>query len=176
MKHTNEDIQMLQNLHLLAFGEEEGPIISDLVKEFLLLPETISISIERDNKVAGNIIFTPFQIKGHPNKKCYLLAPVGVLPEFQGQKIGKDLIEKGAAHLRSIGADAIFVLGYPKYYAANGFVPTYILPPYPELTTYLEAWKIRELKKGAMNGINGKTIAVDPIMKPEFWDTSNRPE
>ncbi|WP_420548427.1 GNAT family N-acetyltransferase [Curvivirga sp.] len=176
MKHNNEDIQTLQNLHLLAFGEEEGPIISDLVKEFLLQPDTISISIERDNMVAGNIIFTPFQMKEHPEKKCYLLAPIGVLPEFQGQKIGKDLIEKGVEHLRSIGADAVFVLGYPKYYAANGFEPTHILTPYPELTTYLEAWKMRELKKGTMNGISGETIAIDPFMKPELWDTSGRPE
>ena len=108
------------------------------------------------------------------NKKCYLLAPIGVLPEYQRHGVGKELIETGIKYLKSIGTDAVFVLGVPTYYPQHGFVPTDKQTPYPDLLTIPEAWMILELNVGSASHLSGETIAVEPFMNPELWDTSGR--
>jgi putative acetyltransferase len=165
---------VIKNIHLLAFGETEGEEIAKLAGDFLAFPETISINAKREEKIVGNILFTPFSFKDHPEKKCYLLAPLGVLPEYQRCGVGKELIQTGIQHLRSIGADAIFVLGVPTYYPQHGFVPTDGQTPYPTLLTMPEAWMILELNEGVANYLSGETVAVEPFMQPAFWDTSGR--
>ena len=167
--------QRIRNLHLEAFGKTEGPIVSELAGAFLTLPDSISICVERDDKEVGNIIFTPFHLNDHPDKVCFLLAPLGVLPEFQRQGVGAELIAKGITHLKSLDADAIFVLGHPRYYALRGFEPARVLSPYHEVMTHHEAWKMLEIKPGSMSGAGGTSMAAKPIMKREFWDTSGRP-
>lgn len=84
MTITKKEKQVIQELHLQAFGKEEGPIVFDMVGEMLDDPESISINIVQEENVVGNIIFTPFKLNDHIDKKCYLLAPVGVLSEFHG--------------------------------------------------------------------------------------------
>ncbi|MDO6684582.1 MULTISPECIES: GNAT family N-acetyltransferase [unclassified Agarivorans] len=168
---TNETII---NLHRRAFGESEGEQIATLAEELLCLSETISFNIERDNKIVGNILFSQFIFKEHPDKKCYLLAPIGVVPEYHNQGIGKELIESGIAHLETLSVDAVLVLGYPAYYASRGFITTNLLTPYPDLLTMPEAWRIREINKGSMAKVTGDTLAAQPMMQPIFWDTSGR--
>jgi len=176
MIHAENEKLEIQNLHLHAFGEQEGPVIQKMTEEFLQLPETISINVYRGLRIAGNILFSPFSLDDHPEKKCFLLAPLGVLPEYQGLGIGRELIEKGVYHLKLIGADAIFVLGYPNYYASRGFAPAKVLPPHHKLVGETEAWRMLEIKPGSMDGIGGTSVAAAPIMNPMFWDTSGRPD
>ncbi len=133
-------------------------------------PETISINIEKEDKIIGNVLFTPLKLNSHPDKKCFLLAPLGILPEFHGQGFGKELIEKGVAHLKTMDVDAIFVLGYPKYYGMRGFYPTYVTLPYQTEVKRIDAWKMMKLKSGSMAEVGGTSVACDAIMKPEFWD------
>jgi putative acetyltransferase len=49
------------------------------------------------------------------------LAPVAVLPAFQSQGIGGDLIRAGNARCAMLGLDAIIVLGHADYYPRFGF-------------------------------------------------------
>lgn len=167
--------QKVLDLHMQAFGEEEGPMISILVEEMLSEPGTISINIEEEDRIVGNIIFTPFKLDDYPAKKCYLLAPVGVLPEMHGKGIGKRLIEKGVEHLKSIGTDAIFVLGFPTYYGPRGFGPTYVILPFQTEVQRIDAWRMMELKPGVMAQVGGTSTASEAIMRPMFWDLSHRP-
>lgn len=172
MTSDTYDINTIKNLHLKAFGPEEGPIIFDMVGEFLVLTDTISICVERDGTIAGNVLFSPLHITDHPNLNCYLLAPLGVLPEFQKQGVGKELIKSGVEHLKSIGAHAVFVLGDPNYYSLSGFIPTSILPPHHELVTFKDGWRMLEIQSGSMDNISSASVASPPIMKSMFWDTS----
>lgn len=170
---NSSEKSVIKNIHFQAFGEAEGKETSELAVSFLSLPQTISINAERDGKAVGNIIFTPFWFKDHPDKKCYLLAPLGVIPEYQrGFGVGKELVQNGIAQLKSIGADAVFVLGVPSYYPQHGFVPTDKQTPYPDLLTIPESWMVLELKPGAAKQLSGETTAVEPFMDPVFWDTS----
>lgn len=167
--------ETIKNIHLLAFGEEEGKETAGLAEAFLSLPDTISINAERDGLIVGNVLFTPFVFEEQLNKICYLLAPLGVLPKYQrGHGVGKELVQTGIKHLKSIGADAIFVLGVPTYYPQYGFVPTDKETPYPKLLTIPKAWMILELNEGVANELTGRTQAVEPFMQPHWWDTSGR--
>ena len=53
----------------------------------------------------------------------YGLGPVSVLPEFQKQGIGRDLIETALSQLKKQQAKGCVVLGEPDYYARFGFLP-----------------------------------------------------
>lgn len=174
MKRSEKEIAEIKELHLIAFGESEGPMVSELAANLLADPKTISIDVVRDGKRVGNILFSPLTLVDHPDKKCYLLAPIGVLPEYQGDRIGKELIDEGVKQLGAMGVDAIFVLGYPKYYGSRGFAPTWVLPPFHATLTRIDAWKMREIKSGSMAEVGGKSIASDAMMKPMYWDTTRR--
>lgn len=125
--------------------------------------------------MSKNVLFTPFKLTEHPEKKCYLLAPIGILPNYQGQGLGTDLISKGVEHLKSLNVDAIFVLGYPKYYGARGFYPSYVCLPYQTEVKRVDAWKMREIKIGSMSEVGGTSTAANSIMKPKFWDLNYEP-
>ncbi|MEP1426898.1 MAG: N-acetyltransferase [Halioglobus sp.] len=172
MKQT--DIDAILVVHRLAFGEAEGAEIAQLAKDFLNLPNTITISAERDGKIAGNVLFTPFVFKDCPDKKCYLLAPCGVSPKYQGRGVGKEIMETSISHLKSIGTDAVFVLGVPTFYPRYGFAQTDKQTPYPELLTMPEAWMALELSPGTVEKLSGQTTAVSPFMQSHWWDTSGR--
>ena len=57
------DIKTIKNIHLLAFGEDEGKETDELAEDFLSLSETLSFNTERDGKIVGNVLFTPFVLK-----------------------------------------------------------------------------------------------------------------
>ncbi|NOE36439.1 MULTISPECIES: GNAT family N-acetyltransferase [Ruegeria] len=174
MKQT--DINAILGIHRQAFGqadgEAEGEAIAQLAKAFLDNPDTISISVEREGKLAGNVLFTPFVFTDHRDTKCYLLAPCGVSPHHQGTGVGKELMETSIGHLKSIGADAVFVLGVPTFYPRYGFVPTDKHTPYPDLLTAPEAWMALELTEGTVGKLSGKTQAIPQFMDAHWWDTS----
>jgi len=165
----------IQDLHLQAFGKEEGPLIYDMVGDMLSDPETISINLEQEGRVVGNVLFTPFKLNDHTDKKCYLLAPIGILPEMHGQGLGKELIDKGIAHLESMDVDAVFVLGYPKYYGIRDFYPTWVCLPYQTEVKRIDAWKMRELKSGSMAEVGGTSECCKSMQKPMFWDLNYEP-
>ncbi|WP_052254134.1 GNAT family N-acetyltransferase [Leisingera sp. ANG-S5] len=168
----NMEKENIINVHRRAFGPDEGPEIAKLAEIFLDHPDTISISVSRDGKTAGNVLFTPFVFEDHPDAKCCLLAPCGVLPEFQGHGVGKELMETSIAHLKSAGFDAVFVLGVPAFYPRYGFVPTDKQTPYPDLLTMPESWMALELTAGTVAKLSGRTKAIPEFMQPAMWDTS----
>ncbi|WP_170336159.1 GNAT family N-acetyltransferase [Ruegeria arenilitoris] len=166
------EIEAIVEVHRQAFGEAEGAEIAQLARDFLDQSKTISISAERDGKIAGNVLFTPFVFKDHPDTSCYLLAPCGVSPKYQGHGVGKEIMEASINHLKSIGTDALFVLGVPSFYPRFGFTPTDKQTPYPDLLTTPEAWMTLELTAGSVEKLSGKTIAITPFMHSHWWDTS----
>ena len=171
---NQSDINEILEVHKLAFGETEGEETAQLAKDFLDHPDTISISVRRDGRLAGNVLFTPFVFEDYSDTKCYLLAPCGVSPEYQGQGGGKELMETSIEHLKSIGTDAVFVLGVPTFYPRYGFRPTDKQTPYPDLLTAPDAWMALEITDDSVKKLSGKTAAIPQFMQSHWWDTSGR--
>ena len=168
------DINAIAKVHRRAFGPDEGPETAQLAKDFLSHPDTISISVERDAQIAGNVLFTRFVFAEHPDASCCLLAPFGVLPAYQGQGVGRDLMHAALDHLRSVGTDAVFVLGVPAFYPRFGFAPTDVQTPYPDLLTIPQAWMACDLTDGSLDNLSGPTLAIPQFMQPHWWDTTGR--
>ncbi|MBO9449306.1 N-acetyltransferase [Tropicibacter sp. R16_0] len=166
------EIDAILNVHRLAFGPEEGEETAQLAKDLLGHPDVLSFSVERDGQIAGNVLFMPFEFVDHPGVACQLLAPCGVLPEYQGQGVGRELMQTSIAHLTAIGTDAVFVLGVPTFYPRYGFAPTDKQTPYPDLLTLPQSWMALELVTGTVAPLSGKTLAIPQFMQPQFWDTS----
>ncbi len=81
---------------------------------------TISLVAEIEKNVIGHIAFSPLTVSDGTSD-WYGLGPVSVLPDFQGQGLGKALIEQGLSRLNDINAKGCCLVGHPEYYKKFGF-------------------------------------------------------
>jgi len=132
-------------------------------------PETISLVAEADGAVVGHIAFSPVIIN---NKSWigYILAPLGVKPEYQKRQIGSKLIESGMERLSKMGVNVVFVYGDPEYYGKFGFnadVASGYSPPYELQHPF--GWQAVVLNKGVFTESTVKISCVGPLSEPELW-------
>jgi putative acetyltransferase len=80
----------------------------------------ISLVAEVDDQIVGQIAFSPVEIEGAAVEGIGL-APLAVLPEFQRQGIGSQLVHEGLAACQRAGSGFVVVLGEPEYYQRFGF-------------------------------------------------------
>lgn len=94
---------------------------------------TISLVAEIDGRIVGHIAFSPVTISDG-TEHWYGLGPVSVLPDYQNQGIGKNLIHQGLSMLREIGAEGCVLVGHPEYYPQFGFrnIPELIYEGVPQ--------------------------------------------
>lgn len=105
-------------------------------------------------------------IDAAPQLKCYVMAPLAVLPEHQGKGYATALMEAAGQQL---DADVIFVLGDPMHYARRYNTPHKVLPPVETLAP-LECWFARELTPGALDGVGQSTSTITgPFANPLYW-------
>lgn len=74
----------------------------------------------KDNKIIGYILFTKIKIGEYDE---LALAPLGVLPEYQKQHVGSELIKQGHKIASELGYHYSVVLGDEKYYSKFGYIP-----------------------------------------------------
>ena len=82
--------------------------------------ESSYVAVTAAGSVVGHVAFSRVRIDG---RECgwFGLAPLAVLPDWQGRGIGAALVEAGLEDLRSLDAAGCVVLGEPAYYARFGF-------------------------------------------------------
>jgi putative acetyltransferase len=84
-----------------------------------------------DGTLVGHIAFSPVTVEGSSEGsgadsgagRLLGLAPLAVLPAWQGRGVGTALAGAGLARARAAGAALVFVLGEPAYYRRFGFRP-----------------------------------------------------
>lgn len=97
----------------------EQDLVAALRKGKAFVPE-LSLVAEMDGRIVGHILFT----KARAGEVTVLvLAPLSVLPGFQGQGIGSALIEKGHRSAAELGYPYSLVLGSETYYPRFGYLP-----------------------------------------------------
>lgn len=105
----------------------EQDLVNALRQSRAFIPE-LSLVSEIKGKIVGHIMFTKLQIGKHT---ALALAPLSVLPQYQGQGIGTALILKGHEIAQTLGYSYSVVLGSEKYYPRIGYLPaeTYGIQP-----------------------------------------------
>ena len=118
-----DDIEAISTITEMAFrtcpyGEHTEQLIIEALRRAGAL--SVSLVAELDAQVAGHIAFSPVQISDG-SSGWYALGPVSVVPELQGQGIGRTLVNAGLDELRGLGATGCVLVGEPKFYGRFGF-------------------------------------------------------
>jgi putative acetyltransferase len=170
---TPWDLEAIREVHLRAFPDGEGQMVSDLAVSLLgekTTPETISLVAEVDGVLVGHVAFSPVTVEDREDWTGYILAPLGVVPECQKRGIGSTLVEAGTVRLMEAGVNVLFVYGDPEYYGRFGFetdLATGYAPPY-ELQ-YAFGWQAVLLNEGSPVKPPASISCVASLCDPELW-------
>ena len=130
--------------------------------------ERISLVAQLGDAVVGHILFTPALAEaGTRHIKGMGLAPMAVLPEYQGKGVGSALVRDGLEQVRAAGYPFVIVLGHPDYYPRFGFerADAYGLTSEYEGVPP-EAFMIKVFDREALQGASGVVR-----YRPEFAET-----
>lgn len=163
-------------IHLEAFGAEEGPIVSELIKNLLNDPTAdpkLSLLAEESGDLIGHITFSKVEIEEtQQHLETRILGPLAVAPKAMKQGIGSKLVNAGCEQLMQSGVNLVLVYGDPNYYSRFGFTTAGkigVLPPYPIPVEYEDAWMIKKLTANIPNNINSKIKCCKALDDPIHW-------
>jgi len=175
-RSTDKDRAEIDQLHLEAFGKDEGPVIADLVNKMFVdktAEPILSLVAVDGEKLIGHILFSNVSITGAARDiSAQILAPLAVHPDLQNKGLGKEIINKGLEILKASGVELVFVLGHPGYYPRSGFRPAGMLgfeAPYPIAEEHAEAWMVQELRGSVIGSVKGKVKCCEALSQPHYW-------
>lgn len=169
-KADNETIYLIEK-H--AFGEvDEADLTEKLLAEPTAQPLLSLLAFDEDKPV-GHILFTKATLTNHEQLSVMILGPLAVMPDYQKQGIGGQLIKEGLRLLQQKHVELVFVLGHIEYYPKHGFKPALPLDfqaPYPVEKGKEDAWMVQALKADfPIEDYAGTVRCCDEFMRPEYW-------
>lgn len=133
-------------------------LVERLRRSDAFIPE-LSLVAEVDSEIVGHILLTKIQVKNENNSFDSLaLAPVSVLPEFQGKGIGGKLIAEAHSRAKELGHGSVILLGDPAYYQRFGYKPAKtfnIVLPFEGVEDFSMAV---ELVENALQNVSGTVV------------------
>jgi putative acetyltransferase len=150
---TAGDLEAIYSVNEQAFETNAEAELVDLLR--MRGKAVISLVAEVGGEIVGHILFSPVSIEPPvTNWKALGLAPVGVVPGYQRQGIGKALVKVGLERSKQLGIALVVVLGHPSYYPKFGFKKA---SEYELANEYQadEAFMAIELKPGVLNDYKG---------------------
>ena len=153
------DLPEVKRLNDLAFGgPDEGRLVELLHARGKAV---ISLAAVYRGKIVGHILFSPVEFHPpHPEIQAIGLAPMAVLPEYQNQGIGSQLVRQGLADCQAGGWQVVIVLGHTAFYPRFGFRPASELGLDNEYDAG-EAFMALELKAHILDGMQSTACYAD---------------
>lgn len=159
-----KDYKVVFNLIEKAFKKEK---LSDHKEQFLVerlrkskafVPE-LSLVAEVDDVVIGHILLTKIEIKNdNESFESLALAPVSVLPEYQGKGIGGKLIKQAHKIAATLEFTSVVLLGHEKYYPRFGYQQASNFGITLPFEVPDENCMVIALKENSLNGVSGMVI------------------
>ena len=117
---TGADLPAIESIHKAAFGgDAEARLVRMVEADGDVLVSRVA-GIE--GATGGHVLFSRMRVVADGEPLAAVgLAPVGVLPSYQGLGVGSALIRDGLARLPALGTGLCFVLGHASYYPRFGF-------------------------------------------------------
>jgi len=159
-KETHGDTLAVRYINKQAFGGDVEPDLIDKLRKRQAF--VLSLVAVQENQVVGHILFTPVAIESQSaSVSAVALGPMSVLPEFQRQEIGSQLIRAGLEELEKDSHEIVVVLGNPDYYPRFGFSPAGRYGINCEFDVPDEVFMALELSEGALGKVSG-TVKYQP--------------
>ncbi len=163
-EETAVDRPAIHQINVAAFEQVGEAELVDKLRQRGAI--TVSLVAVVEGQVVGHVLFTPVEIlpekvqgtgerATHQEWTAVALGPVAVLPNYQNQGIGDQLIRAGSAACLERGEDVVAVLGHPNYYPRFGFVPSVRFGIKSEYDVPDDVFMIAELREGALAGRAG---------------------
>ncbi len=167
------DLSDTLSVESAAFGhDKEAELVRDLLEDPSAKPLLSLLAFDGDRAV-GHVLFTTARLTNtQDTPSISLLAPLAIVPEYQRQGIGAQLVRQGLQLLTESEIDLVFVLGHPEYYPRHGFKPAGHLgfeAPYPIPDKHADAWMVQALRPGIIGSVRGTVVCADALDKPEHW-------
>ncbi|WP_416915615.1 MAG: GNAT family N-acetyltransferase [Roseicyclus sp.] len=165
-------VALFQMTFTRSEGAEVGASIAGLVSDMLAqvaASDILVLSAHEGDRLIGAVIFTRMDYPQDP-RQVFILSPMAVAPDRQGQGVGLALLQEGLARLRARGVDVVLTYGDIGFYGRGGFAPVpqeCAAAPLP--LTYLEGWLGQDLTGSGPVTLTGPSRCVAPLEKPEFW-------
>ena len=119
---TPADILGVRAVNAAAFEAGVEAALVDALRENGKF--TLSLVACIEGELVGHILFTDIEMEPGGAEACILgLAPMAVLPAWQGRGIGSAMVRRGLEDCRELGYRGIVVLGHPAFYPRFGFTP-----------------------------------------------------
>ena len=159
-EELEKDYEVVERLTEEAFKSAEHSdgtehlLVNRLRKSDDFIKE-LSLVAEDNRKVIAHLMLTKAKINnGDMSVETLALAPVSVIPEYQGKGIGSKLINIALESARRLGYKSVIVLGHDKYYPKFGFVPASKYEIKAPFDVPDEAFMVKELNDGSLIGVS----------------------
>jgi len=140
-------------------------IVEKLRKSDAFISE-LSLVAELEGQLVGYIILSKIHIDSSNHLIDALsLGPVAVLPEFQKQGIGGQLIKKAHKIAKSLGHEIIILLGHKDYYPRFGYELTSKYGIQLPFDSAPENCMVLGLNTNSLKGVSGKVVYSKPFLE-----------
>lgn len=163
-QENEKDYKISEEVIRLAFENEEHSdqsehlLVNRLRKGDSFIKE-LSMVAESDKEIVGHILFTKALIDNNKEQfETLALAPVSVLPKYQGMGIGSKLIQEGLKRAKEMGYKSVIVLGHDKYYPKFGFKVASKFGIKAPFEVPDEAFMALELAPNGLDNVNGVVV------------------
>jgi len=170
--HAEAVVDLFVSAFTNSDGADEGALIGDLVRRFLTQSDTqdMHVFLAWDKTtLIGACILSPLEFP-KDSRQVYLLSPVAVGTDWQGQGIGQALLGHALQRLSVKGADAVVTYGDPAFYGKVGFVPVSVQTvPAPHPLGQPEGWLAQSLTDAALAPFTGPSRCAKLLDAPAYW-------
>jgi putative acetyltransferase len=138
-----DDFATIRGVHERAFGgREEADLVDALRASGVHVPELCLVALH-GGSVVGHLAFSRARLEsGHP---ALALAPMGVVPEYQGAGAGSALVSEALRRAAETDYPLVVVVGHAAYYPRFGFEPAAPLGIDAPFEVPAEAWMVHRL-------------------------------
>ena len=163
-------------LYLATFSasesKQEGEQVARLVTDFLAEPypsTDLYVFVATDEqRIVGAIVMSRLQF-AHA-KEVFLLSPVAVATNWQGQGIGQKLIQFGCDKLAEQNVSLVMTYGDINFYGKVGFsVVSEEIIQAPHSLSYPKGWLAKPVLDDEILTITGKPSCLKPLDNPQLW-------
>lgn len=154
------DASDIREVETRAFGfSKEADLVASLLEDESARP-ALSLLARYEGKAVGHILFTRATFKGEMDSPLmHILAPLAVIPEYQGMGVGGRLIRTGIEHLRLMGCQTVFCSR-----------PRHLLPP-----TWVRTLCRRQRLSGTLSHPGGAQSLLDDAITHRSAHDPDRP-